>query len=359
MTVLQSQVLYYSIIILTSLALVLLMYLKDSRFRTILFYSIISYPIFISAFRYGIGSDYFNYEIIYHQISGGLLLSFQNTRFEPGWIILNYLINIIFNDAKYVFIITSILIWVISFKALYDNRDKIHIGVASLIMLATLYNQSFNIIRQSLAIAIVMLTIKLINDRKPFKYTMVILLAASFHYTALIFLPIYWLVNGRVKGLGIVKKVVTAILFVISIIMIPHIVNFLSNIEAFSTYSSHYNLELQDVGIGNIIIRIPIILVMLLNYQDLKRNGNLMGRFVYVYLLGLILQYVGYYAEFANRIADFYFFVEIFVLSAIYKNQKVKMKRALILIVILIYYIAWFSFYIIYLNRHQTIPYLI
>src|SRR5699024_1613688 len=117
--------------------------------------------------------------------------------------------NIIFNDAKYVFIITSILIWVISFKALYDNRDKIHIGVASLIMLATLYNQSFNIIRQSLAIAIVMLTIKLINDRKPFKYTMVVLLAASFHYTALIFLPIYWLVNGRVKGLGIVKKVVT------------------------------------------------------------------------------------------------------------------------------------------------------
>jgi hypothetical protein len=47
--------------------------------------------------------------------------------------------------------------------------------------------------RQTIAIAIVMIAFKFIKERKMLKFLLLILLAASFHTTALIFLPAYWL----------------------------------------------------------------------------------------------------------------------------------------------------------------------
>lgn len=49
--------------------------------------------------------------------------------------------------------------------------------------------------RQSLAIAIVSVAIKYMVEKKPVKYTLLIILAAGFHITALVMIPIYILVE--------------------------------------------------------------------------------------------------------------------------------------------------------------------
>src|SRR5699024_8455288 len=106
--------------------------------------------------------------------------------------LLNYLVKIVFDDVKFLFIISSLLIWLFNFKAIYENRKHISVSIAILILLTTLYNPSFNMVRQSLAMSIVMLSIKPLIDKRPIKFYITLLFALSFHYTAIVFLPAYW-----------------------------------------------------------------------------------------------------------------------------------------------------------------------
>src|SRR5699024_3082348 len=225
------------------------------RYRKFIFWSAIIIPVVISGFRYGIGTDYFNYESIYFKLTsqGGIINNLINTRFEPGWILLNHFVQLVFNDVKYVFIISSLLIWIFNFKAIYDNRDRISIGIAVFILFCTLFNPSFNMVRQSLAAAILMLSVKSIVNKKPMRFLITVLISTMFHYTAIIFLPIYWIVNSKIKALGLWKKILTFIGVGLAVILAPTLLKIVTNYEAFE-YFSHYDLNFQNFGIGNIII---------------------------------------------------------------------------------------------------------
>src|SRR5699024_4437484 len=117
--------------------------------RKIIFLIALMVPAIISAFRFDVGTDYFNYLNIYYELTGSGDLSYhlENSRLEPGWIILNYIVKYIFDDATYLIIISSLLIWFLSFTSLYQNRNHINMGIAVFILLVTMYNPSFNLIR--------------------------------------------------------------------------------------------------------------------------------------------------------------------------------------------------------------------
>src|SRR5699024_5535464 len=125
---------------------------------------------------YGIGTDYFSYEKIYYQLTTGndFLGAFKNSRFEPGWIILNQFVKFLFDDVRYLFLITSLMIWVFSFKAIYDNRNSLSISIATLILLSTMFNDSFNTIRQILASSILMLSVKPALEKKKIKFIVLV-----------------------------------------------------------------------------------------------------------------------------------------------------------------------------------------
>src|SRR5699024_8428040 len=104
----QTYILYYSVIISTSMIAALSMKLRETKWRKFskLFFGIaIILPFFISGFRYGIGVDYFNYENIYYNlVNSNIIDNILNTRFEPSWVLLNHLVKYIFDDVKYIFI---------------------------------------------------------------------------------------------------------------------------------------------------------------------------------------------------------------------------------------------------------------
>lgn len=359
MSIFQSYILYYFIIVATSLIVLL-----SSRFKNnlslsrVIFLIALILPVFISGLRYGIGTDYFNYEAIYYELtnSGSVVDNFLNTRYEPGWILLNHIVKFIFNDVKYVFILSSILIWVFNFKAIYDNRNKISISIAVLILLCTSYNQSFNMVRQALAAAILMLSIKPIVNKKPLKFIITVLISTMFHYTAIIFLPIYWIVNSKIKALGLWKKILTFIGVGLAVILAPTLLKIVTNYEAFE-YFSHYDLNFQNFGIGNIIIKLPVILIILLNIRKLN-STNPISKLVIVYFLSLLLEYIGYFAAHVSRIAIYYEMMQIFILAAIVKTQQNKYERLFYSFLIFIYFLGWFTYQIIYLNNHETVPYI-
>ena len=219
LSVLGTYLLYYFIVISSSIVAWFSKYFKKVNLKKLpkwVFYSAILIPVTISGLRFGIGTDYSAYVNMYYNITSypSITSAISETRYEPGWIILNYIVKYIFDDVVYVFIVAALFTWIFSFKAIHDNKKHISLGIAVLILLCTMYNVSFNIVRQILAVSIIMLSIKPMLDTKVWKYILIVLFASTFHFTSLLFLPAYWVVNSKTENRGLIKKVFVPLLFV-------------------------------------------------------------------------------------------------------------------------------------------------
>ncbi|TFJ93046.1 EpsG family protein [Lentibacillus salicampi] len=362
MSVLQSSLLYYFIIIFTTTLVLISEKIRRTEvthLHRLIFWSALILPVLISGLRYGIGTDYFSYGNTYFMLNNyDIIDGILNTRYEPGWIVLNHVVKFIFDDVRFLFIISALLTWFFFFKAIYTHRDKINVTVAILILLCTLYNLSFNNVRQPLAISILMLSIKPLLDRKMIKFLLITIFATCFHYTALIFLPSYWIVNSKFKQINFVKKTIVIISSLIFIIMFKPFMDFLTNnIDMFSSYST-YELDFKGIGFGNLIIKSPIIIIILLNITKMRTSNNIMYRVFFLYFMGLIFDYLGYYAAFVGRISLYFEATQIFILPAIIKIQNNKYARLLYIFIVALYFIGLFTYDIIILNHNQTIPYI-
>lgn len=361
MSTIQTYLLYYFIIVFTSVIVGMSEKMRGSRYRNygkFIFWIALSIPVIVSGFRYGIGVDYFNYERIYYRItsSNNLIDEIINTRYEPGWILLNYFVKYIFDDVKYVFIVSSLLIWLFHFKAIYHYKNSISVGIAIFILLSTLYNPSFNIIRQSLAASILLLTIKPILDKSFWKFIVITLLAACFHYTSLVFLPAYWIVNSKKENVALVKKVISIIITILLILFANQMLSFITSFEMFSAYN-HYQMQYDDLGFGMVILRLPVIVIILLNLGKLRSQSNPMYLLSILYFIGIILKFFGYLADYVGRIATYYEMIQILILAAIVKVQRNKYEKLLYAFLIIIYFIGMYTLEIIIENGHKTIPY--
>lgn len=325
----------------------------------LIFLSAVFLPVLISSLRYGIGTDYYSYTDIYFNLFNqytGVIDAYLNSRYEIGWITLNFLVNILFDNSQFVFVVSSSLIWIFSFKAIYDNKDKLSMGIAVLVLLCIFYNMSFNIVRQALAASVIMLSIKPLIDQKLVKYSLIIIIASTFHFTAIIMLPLYFVVNGKVKGLNLIKKYSVPLFFILFVIFIQPIFSFLTDFNFFSEYDS-YKLDYRGFAKRDIILKLPIIVIILFNLKKLKQQNNPMYKLGLIFFLGVILSVLRSYAPYIDRVAIFFDISQVYIIAAIVKAQTNKYKKLLYVQIVFLYYIFWFSFNFLYLGRHETVPY--
>ncbi|MDG3374998.1 EpsG family protein, partial [Vibrio parahaemolyticus] len=97
-----------------------------------------------------------------------------------------------FNVYIFIFSFVTLLI-IIKSLSLYINKDAV--SVSYFVYLCLFFPQSLNIMRQSLAVAIVFWGLQYILEKCPRKYVITILLAVGVHISALIALPLYFLLN--------------------------------------------------------------------------------------------------------------------------------------------------------------------
>lgn len=360
MSTLGTYLLYYFIVISSSIIAWFSNLFKKGRIPKWIFFSAIIIPVVISGFRNGVGTDFDNYVKIYDQLYyqyPSIFSAIIDSRFEPGWVILNYLVRYIFDDVQFLFIITALLTWTFSFKAIYDNKKYISVGLSVLILLCTLYNMSFNIVRQILAVSIIMLSIKPMLDNRKWKFILIVLFASSFHYSALIFLPAYWIVDSKTEDRGLLKRIFIPLLAIGFVFLFQPIFSFLTNnIDAFSAYSL-YSIEFSGFSIPAILLKLPVVLLIIINYKKLKAKNNIMHKLSILYIIGLILTLLSSYSPYLNRVSFFYDVTQVFIVPAIIKAQTNKYEKFLYTYVIVIYYLARFTYFYLFMGDGGTIPY--
>lgn len=114
---------------------------------------------------------------------------------EFGYIGFNWAIaHITSNRYIFIFLYTICMYAIIlhSFRKYAKNYP-----LASILFMALVFYFSFTYLRQMFAAAIIGLSIRYIIERKFFKYCAIILTAFSFHNSAIIFFPMYFIANRK------------------------------------------------------------------------------------------------------------------------------------------------------------------
>ncbi|HFK1472876.1 TPA: EpsG family protein [Bacillus paranthracis] len=183
---------FYAVLMLFIILLWFLLIGFPTRQRIKLYcYGVCGILFSLMAFKgQNIGNDTPVYIALYNQLQSSVDLFDNPTRYELGYVIFSKVASWIFQDYQYLFIIVAIIV-IVSVKNLILRNSSIIWMSFYLLISLRLYYFFLSGLRQTIAVAIVCISYQYIKERKPIKFSLIVLLAATFHYTAIIFLIAY------------------------------------------------------------------------------------------------------------------------------------------------------------------------
>ncbi|WP_444659804.1 EpsG family protein [Caproiciproducens sp. R2] len=251
----------------------------------------------VSALRYNVGTDYINYKMF---IAQPVLPDW-----ERGFVALLRLTEI-FTDSYEAFIfVNSFLVVAIFCKCYYDYIGFHPMALYLFITMGT-YFQSFCLLRQIIAIAILFYGFRYIKNKHYIKLILCIIVAALFHSSTLIVAPAFLLANIKIER----KNYIFGTIFggVIAIIMQPIAMEFI-NQKYFGAFNNAVDsiLPIYSIALGMIVFVFAMI------YRDkliqLNESNNALFNIAFFYL---VYTFVFAYVPVMSRC--FQFFIPFFTL---------------------------------------------
>lgn len=163
--------------------------------------------IVISALRFQVGYDYNLYGGTYFNMKYLTLEEISVNRMEKGFLLPLYVLNLAFEEYYVVFLYTSIIIYTAVFYLIYRNSSNPFISTTAFLCAGVFFN-SLCFLRQFIAALIVTYAVQYLNKKQIWRFFILTVAAASFHWSALIMLGIWILL--MIKPNKIYLAIVTA-----------------------------------------------------------------------------------------------------------------------------------------------------
>lgn len=175
----------------------------------------------------------------------------------------------------------------------------------------------FSALKQSIAMAILMLAFDQVIERKPIKFLILTLLAGQFHFPALVFLPAYWIAKHH---LGKAYLTVLGISLVITYLFRDQILNWMLNLYS----DEEANVSLTDVAFlrTKVLIMIAIVVAAVIFRVPTPEDHTYEVLLSFMGIAILLQTFCGYNNIF-ERLADYYFqFSVIFIPMVFDRNAN-------------------------------------
>ena len=330
-------------------------------------------PIILAGVRYDVGTDYFQYQKIYYSIStikasDYIQLYFDSKiRYEIGYYLINRCAKVLFNSVYSVaFISEGITIFFI-YKGLLYYKEKINLGIGLFIYYMLFYQDTFNIVRQCISMAIIFYAYRYILEKKLVKYLFFVILGMLFHISSLAFVALYLMnfidileIKGIAEGNNNRSKQVKN--FVINIIMIfaisffilysTQIVNMIMNLSFFQDYSIYQGKTGKTVSFIRVLYSLVPIIIIFINKKYIQSYQV----FVYTLLLQVPLYFTVTISKWmAGRFVPYIQIILCFLLPLCISGNK--KNRKLIIILTIVWCLFLYIYDYIILGSGETYPY--
>lgn len=204
--------------------------------------------IFVSGFRFCVGTDYSSYYWS-GPIHANRLKESIIKLDEPGSDFIYWFIRL-FTKKNYVPILAFAVLTIgFAMIVIYKNTDCYFVATMLFIFLGC-WHFSFNALRQCLAASIVFYGIKYLKNREFIKYFIVVFVAFLFHRSAIIMIAPYFIIRNRISFKNV-------LLLIIGTVIVLYSYNILVRFTEFILQDSLSN----DAGYADVAVNILRILV--------------------------------------------------------------------------------------------------
>lgn len=230
-------------------------YHSGKKFWAVLFSAL---PLFlIAALRYDVGTDYmFTYVPYFRYLSWG-----KNLRnMEPIFRWINQFVIFLGGHYQWIFVICAALFCTFVFLQVFRDSPYPLLSIFLLYGL-TYYFISLNASRQMVGCAILLYSLRFVQERKWKSFAIAVVIATGFHYSCALFAVVYFI------GKWSIKPVHAVALSVLLFLCAGPVVRIALAVIRSTSYGKYIGSEFDtDVG-GRIILAIQVVVLALVAWQ--------------------------------------------------------------------------------------------
>lgn len=285
-------------------------------------------------------------------------ISIANKYNDSGFYKIAYLLMKIKNDPYFPILVYSILSNFLVTYRLWDFRKYSSYNYAILRYVTLFYFYSINCMRQFVSMSLVLYATKYLEEKKYYKYIVLIIIASYFHIAALTAIGYIALEKIRWKNIEIKQRNLINIMYIISPAMIFYILALTRNrLEPYfdkTSLADNYNSFFLKI--------LLFVIYVFIMYFDKNKKVNIYNEeevenskmTLYYYFIGMVLNGFGFiWAQF-ERIGYYYYIYALPYTGQVAKSKKYKMlfRTIILFIVIRSFYLSCDS------NSMGQMPYL-
>ena len=308
-------------------------------------------PLFLfGAFRVDFGNDYAAYEHIFQMIHNTAQFQYDpNERIEFGYLLLNFLCP----SFRWLLIITSALVSITYISFFYNYIPQKYRLLAIFLLYLSGNNTVFFMfsgIRNSIAICILLLSIPLVQHRKLLWYCAAMLLAMSFHVTAVFVFPLVYAIsyfkNFTKNSVFLIIAAAVVLWFLPFEVLLEHLGNLIS---LYSNKYETYLFQAEEIGKGASML-VGFSNIIIISIISITMRGQVLSD---AQRIILVIGLIGFFAPLLGTL-DFrlsIFFSLISISSIIVAFQIIRNVVIRWFLVGLFAAYRTYSFFIIFLNN--------
>lgn len=306
--------------------------------------------------RYGIGQDYF---YTYVPVFNTILETGTYSGSEVGFIFLNKLCQIFTDNYQSIFIVTSFILVLFAYKSILYNNTTILMSLY-IFLCGGFYLYSFNVVRQCIVIATFAYAIWYIEERKFWKYAVLICLAATIHITALVYFPLYFIADRKlVRRFKLRTYIIMIVAYLLLRRYIPDILNVLFEGTKYANYLSGYWADTSKAFNVSQILNIFVFALYCFfvpaetNEVEADRNAIMYKN---IHFIGLLFTFLTGLVPLIFRMTTMFYLLQFLSVPYLYENYIPKRYKNIALYMIIAIYGALFLNTVIS-NGNNIVPY--
>ena len=259
-----------------------------------------------------------SYPVIFRNIGLTELSELYNKGGENYNIGFSYLVKLLYEltNGNYQLFVTIISLFAVFSYVRFIKRYSSSPIQSVLCFLGLLYyTLLFDALKQTVAMSILLFAFDAIIEKKPIKFIVLALVAAVFHFPALVFLPAYWIAHIKI---GRNYIILLAVLLVVTYLYRDQFLNLMLD-----AYGGD-NVEATMEGI-RFLRNKAIIMVVMVVFATLVRpptpEDNVYDALLMFAGIAIVLQTFCGYNNIFERLADYYFHTAIVFIPLIFEKD--------------------------------------
>lgn len=309
----------------------------------ILVFGVMLCLVIISGLRSGIG-DTFNYKQIY--INNDFTWEYIFSEKDIGFGIFQMILKQYSEDPQIMVFTAALFTNVLIIIVLY-NYSRLFELSTYLYITGGIHLVSMNGIRQVLAAAIIFIATKYLLNGNFIKYAVIVLLASTFHQSALLLLPIYFVVRVKAWTKYTFLILCSAVLIVLGF---NQFTSFLFSAIQDTQYSGYTNFNEGGASIIRVIVSAAPLVVAYLGREKLRVVFPKSDYIVNMALLGLVFMIISTQQWIFARVAIYFNLYQLILISWIIEVFSKKDRKFVYYMILVLYFIFYYYENVVSLN---------